>query len=203
MISSREIKFEQDNPVPNGTTCTALYDALPEYGIDLDFKKGEKVVIVEPCNVLFFYIGRNLDGNEGVIPINYFKFDTAKRELPEAVASNDFSKPPRSPRVAPKPRRLGSTETPQSPKPVPVPRVRVDTLLRGQSLPSQSSLVAAYDDRDITKAKYSDIDRRPPMPLPQDAVALPVSSMAADKFKTDSGWFMPSLPHVSSSLCSM
>ena len=76
MISSKEMKYEQDNPVPNGTVCTALYDALPEYHIDLDFKKGDKVVIVEPCNVLFFYIGRNEEGKNGVVPINYFTFET-------------------------------------------------------------------------------------------------------------------------------
>ena len=77
MISSREMRYEQDNPVPNGTVCMALYDALPEYHIDLDFKKGDKVVIVEPCNVLFFYIGRNDEGKNGVIPINYFTFETS------------------------------------------------------------------------------------------------------------------------------
>lgn len=75
MISSKEMKYEQDNPVPNGTVCTALYDALPEYHIDLDFKKGDKVVIVEPCNVLFFYIGQNEERKSGVIPINYFTFE--------------------------------------------------------------------------------------------------------------------------------
>ena len=204
MISSKEIKFEQDNPVPNGTVCIALYDASPEYNIDLDFKKGEQIVIVEPCNVLFFYIGRNLLGNEGVIPINYFKFDTSKKTTPEIQlpAGNEgrssphlTSSPPRSPKVAPKPRnKTGSVDfSPQ--KPIPAPRGRGEPLPRGQSLPSHTS---ADDDRDSPRTNYPDIDKRPPMPLPQDVVAPPPSSsMATNNFKTDSGWFTPNLPHVS------
>jgi len=221
MISSKEIKFEQDNPVPNGTVCIALYDASPEYEIDLDFKKGEQIVIVEPCNVLFFYIGRNSLGNEGVIPINYFKFDTSKKTTPEvsqgatAINSSTESSSPvtspvtssrllshssSSPKVAPKPRRSGSADPPQHlPKPKPIPRSRGESLPRGQGVPSHSSI----DDDVIFRAQYPDIDKRPPMPLPQDAVVPSSSSVAMDKFKTDSGWFAPSLPHVSDDTCSV
>ena len=56
MINTSELKYEDDNPVPAGTVCTALGDAEPEYDCDLDFKK---ITIVEPCNVLFYYIAKN------------------------------------------------------------------------------------------------------------------------------------------------
>ena len=196
MISPKEIKFEQDNPVPNGTVCVALYDATPEYDIDLDFKKGEEMVIVEPCNVLFFYIGRNSLGNEGVIPINYFRFDTSKQTKPQVLQLQTAGSPnpSHSPRVAPKPRRSISNESPHQPqKPKPIPRPRGETMPRGQSLPSHSSL----DDDTASSTNYPDIDKRPPMPLPQEVVVPSNSSMSADKFKTDSGWFTPNLSHVS------
>ena len=187
MISSKEMRYEQDNPVPNGTVCTALYDAIPEYHIDLDFKKGDKISIIEPCNVLFFYIGKDEEGKEGVIPINYFTFDSKKP--PEDNDNKDTSgdryvtsqsgpsqqlgpfQQPGPPQVAPKPMSPLPRRAPNSPllsgvRPPVSPRLS-NTLPAGSRMPSQFSM---YDDTPQAGASVvDDIDRRPPMPLPPEA----------------------------------
>ena len=201
MISSKEMKYEQDNPVPNGTVCTAIYDALPEFHIDLDFKKGEKIVIVEPCNVLFFYIGKNEEGKTGVIPINYFNFvkkekvdnkaeDDRVKNAPQGVAGNQS---PVATRRAP-----GSPRgSPLSSKP-PVAARGSNTLPVGSNLSGfvrEDSPPAAISRTGTSIDEY--MDRRPPCPLPPEAAASPVSSMAAtDNFKKTSGWFTPSAQQV-------
>lgn len=200
MISSKEMKYEQDNPVPSGTVCTALYDAIPEYHIDLDFKKGEKIVIVEPCNVLFFYVGRNEEGKEGVIPINYFTFEITSPNDNPADNDNARSQPP--PLVAPKPQSplAQARRTPGSPvltRPPVAPR-------GSNTLPAGSSLSRHFSRDDDTSpggASVDDIDRRPPCPLPPEATN-PVNPMAAnDNFKKTSGWFTPNVQQVWNSTC--
>ena len=196
MISSKEMKYEQDNPVPNGTVCTAIYDALPEFHIDLDFKKGDRIVIVEPCNVLFFYIGKNEEGNTGVIPINYFNFaKKAKvdnkaegdvvRNAPQGVAGNQSPVATRR-----------ALDSPVMSKPPVAPRGS-NTLPAGSSL---SGFLREDSPPAIPRAGTNIdefMDRRPPCPLPPEAVGSTVSPMAANEnFKRTSGWFAPSAQQV-------
>lgn len=193
MIPSREINFEQDNPVPNGTVCTALYDARPEYHTDLDFKKGEKIVIVEPCNVLFFYIGRNEEGKEGVIPINYFTFDSSSggsSDRTESQPAHSYFPLPEVPGVPQSP----SVDPKTSGSPV---QARRTVVARGSStLPVGSSLSGQDDANQARTNVVDDIDRRPPCPLPPEATN-PVNPMVAtDNFKKTSGWFKPNIQQV-------
>ena len=215
MISSKEMRYEQDNPVPNGTVCTALYDAIPEYHIDLDFRKGDKVTIVEPCNVLFFYIGKDAEGKEGVIPINYFTFDSKKPPEDKPSEGNDQtgdryvtslqapsqqepSQPAGLPQVAPKPLSASIRRSPNSPvlsaRPPVSPRLS-NTLPAGTRMPSQFNV-----DDDTPQAGASnvvdDIDRRPPMPLPPEATNPVNPAVANENFKRTSGWFMPNVQQV-------
>lgn len=198
MISSKEMKFEQDNPVPNGTVCTALYDAAPEYNIDLDFKEGEKVVIVEPCNVLFFYIGRNSEGKEGVIPINYFTFESNK-STSDDTATNDNTNTASSqpPQVAPKP--SVHPRPPGSPV-LTKPPVAART---SNTLPSGSTLFGEFRQF-ANQSAVDDIDRRPPCPLPPEATINQVNPMlATEEFKKNSGWFTPGIQQVWCVVCFM
>ena len=207
MISSKEMRYEQDNPVPEGTVCTALYDAIPEYHIDLDFKKGEKITIVEPCNVLFFYIGKNEEGKEGVIPINYFTFDSKKPPEDDSTGERYVTSqsgplqpaPPQigPPQVAPKPRSPLPRRSPDSPvlsnRPPVAPRT-------SNTLPASSRMPSQYGDDDAPQASgtsvVDDIDRRPPMPLPPEATNPVNPTVANENFKRTSGWFTPNVQQV-------
>lgn len=40
---------------------------------DLAFSKGDVVTVLEPCNVMFWYLGENSTGRRGVVPINFFE----------------------------------------------------------------------------------------------------------------------------------
>lgn len=205
MISSKEMKYEQENPVPSGTVCTALYDAVPEYHIDLDFKKGEKVVILEPCNVLFFYKGRNEEGKEGVMPINYFSFELNKPpdDDGENKAENDYTqegaraRPP--PQVAPKP----SSQPRHAPGSPVLSKPSLGTKA-SNTLPAGAKLYGQPGWNDdtpggsasATASVVDDIDRRPPCPLPPE-VTNPVNPIVAnDNFKRTSGWFVPNVQQV-------
>ena len=40
---------------------------------DLPFKRGEVLIVIEPCNVVYWYLAENNQGQRGVIPITYVK----------------------------------------------------------------------------------------------------------------------------------
>ena len=40
---------------------------------DLPFVKGEVLTIIEPCNVVFWYLAENKKGQRGIIPITHVK----------------------------------------------------------------------------------------------------------------------------------
>lgn len=42
---------------------------------DLSFRCGEQLTIIEPCNVVFWYLAENSEGKRGVIPINFVKVE--------------------------------------------------------------------------------------------------------------------------------
>lgn len=50
---------------------TALYAGEHEH--DLPFNTGDIITVLEPCNVVFWYLGENSRGKRGVIPINFLK----------------------------------------------------------------------------------------------------------------------------------
>lgn len=47
-----------------------LHD-LGEQSNDLPFKVGEVLMIIEPCNVVYWYLAENSSGKRGIIPITY------------------------------------------------------------------------------------------------------------------------------------
>ena len=40
---------------------------------DLPFSRGDRLTILEPCNVIFWYLAEDAHGKRGVIPINFVK----------------------------------------------------------------------------------------------------------------------------------
>ena len=38
---------------------------------DLSFRCGEQLTIIEPCNVMYWYLAENREGKRGVMPINF------------------------------------------------------------------------------------------------------------------------------------
>ena len=40
---------------------------------DLSFRCGEQLTIIEPCNVMYWYLAENSEGKRGVMPINFVK----------------------------------------------------------------------------------------------------------------------------------
>lgn len=73
-MSVTYFQYIHDYTAITGTVCMAMWDAVQEYKMDFDFKKGKKVVIEEPCRCLFFYIAKNVEGKRGIIPINFLSF---------------------------------------------------------------------------------------------------------------------------------
>jgi hypothetical protein len=89
---------EEETPVPPLTKCTAIKSFLGkisrratyilamlqvhvtinmispptgEQATDLPFERGEILTIIEPCNVIYWYLAENSMGRRGVIPITY------------------------------------------------------------------------------------------------------------------------------------
>ena len=40
---------------------------------DLSFRCGEQLTIIEPCNVMYWYLAENSKGKRGVMPVNFVK----------------------------------------------------------------------------------------------------------------------------------
>lgn len=75
------------------------------------------------------------------------------------------------------------------------------------TLPAGSSL-SGYCSRDeppaaarMSSSVEDDIDRRPPCPLPPEAINPVNPILATDNFKKTSGWFTPSAQQVQCSTC--
>ncbi|CAI8004235.1 hypothetical protein GBAR_LOCUS3860 [Geodia barretti] len=69
---------EQARPLPPYTKVTAIQDFQPQHPHDLPFSRGDRLTILEPCNVIFWYLAEDAHGKRGVIPINFVKVDGTK-----------------------------------------------------------------------------------------------------------------------------
>lgn len=74
--------------VPGGESILCVLDisnSLPfpagEQSSDLPFECGEVLTIIEPCNVIYWYLAENSMGRRGVIPITYVQVSMGKNML--------------------------------------------------------------------------------------------------------------------------
>ena len=51
--------------------CFSLPSAQHQH--DLSFSLGDHLTVLEPCNVIFWYLAEDAQGKRGVIPINFVK----------------------------------------------------------------------------------------------------------------------------------
>ncbi|XP_064404262.1 uncharacterized protein LOC135349648 [Halichondria panicea] len=66
-MTEQAIEHEND-PLQPGQRCMAVQDFDGQEEGDLPFKIGEKIIIVEPCELVFWYKARNEGGSTGVVP---------------------------------------------------------------------------------------------------------------------------------------
>eukprot|EP00731_Ephydatia_muelleri_P022866 Em0015g449a len=206
---------EQETPVTMYTKCVALADFEGQYSHDLPFKKGETITVLEPCNVIYWYLGENAAGKRGVIPINFLQ---ALQQRPPSVLP---PKPERRPALPPKP-----PTAPALPKRPPqgVPRVTRSAPDSNpqwsKTLPSRPRPPAPPPSLSESEVPFA-IDTRPPMPVPRtagksrscetlssrapssdDRAAKPrpvlkqSRYLTVDEFRENSGWFKPTLEKV-------
>ena len=80
---------EDNNPVPPYSRCIAIRDFVGkllrgdedtylfwysgQQPQDLSFRCGEQLTIIEPCNVMYWYLAENSEGKRGIMPINFVK----------------------------------------------------------------------------------------------------------------------------------
>ncbi len=53
--------------------CIIILYNTGETAHDLPFSVGDVITVLEPCNVVFWYLGENSVGRRGVIPINFLE----------------------------------------------------------------------------------------------------------------------------------
>ena len=52
-----------------------LANTAGEQAHDLPFRTGDQLTIIEPCNVVFWYLAESEQGRRGVIPINFVQVE--------------------------------------------------------------------------------------------------------------------------------
>ena len=71
-MENESIRTHTFTPV-TGILSSYFYTPIGQYSHDLPFKKGETITVLEPCNVIYWYLGENAAGKRGVIPINFLQ----------------------------------------------------------------------------------------------------------------------------------
>ena len=59
------------NYITDHVTDQVISLAAAEHPHDLPFSTGDQLTILEPCNVIFWYLAEDSQGRRGVIPINF------------------------------------------------------------------------------------------------------------------------------------